>query len=494
MASQSRSGSTTLRLDDTPDRLPPDRLPSPAPASPPSRGVKRERSVFSESEFEETEGARPTKQLKRHASTLLSEENLREFEAQTMSNKAPQLKRIRSRPSTAQSDITSSSCRTLGSSINPSAYRYQHLKAAKICITPDLPDDVKAAVDAIIGRKLTNERRALLKDIAREFCSDSNDLIRASDGKDDSVRVLLKALAATKKSALRYQEKADWREELKPVPPQPLFDADFLKDPTVSDPTPARKRPQKPTDSSRPSTTDPIDTSQVDPPHVSNMMPPPAGPVSMDKEGERSSIKTPRPDISIGIAMTELTSRLASRLNTARANELLPWLQDAMKRPDKPDEPLLISVPASRASDLAFPFAIVEGKAYSTGKPVFDAENQAATAGACALKMQLDLEDLASRSRKHSDAPSSSSPTPPLLFFSVCTEGPYHALYAHWTLDEDGVPTFCSIVRKICHGCLVETVEDFLIAFDNVCSWGTGQYLDYVVESLVTIAIAAFKT
>ena len=49
-----------------------------------------------------------------------------------------------------------------------------------------------------------------------------------------------------------------------------------------------------------------------------------------------------------------------------------------MKRPDKPDKPLLISVPASRALDLVFPFAVVEGKANSTGNPIFDAENQAA--------------------------------------------------------------------------------------------------------------------
>jgi hypothetical protein len=159
-----------------------------------------------------------------------------------------------------------------------------------------------------------------------------------------------------------------------------------------------------------------------------------------------------------------------------------------MKPSDKRNEPLLVSVPASRASDLAFPFAVLEGKAYSTGKPIFEAQNQAAVSGACALKIQLDLELLTRQAKKRSGA---SPRALPLLFFSVCTEGPYHELWAHYTQDEDGVPTFGSTLRNICHGSLLDTVEQFLIAFDNVCSWGTGEFLDIVAESLETVGSVA---
>jgi hypothetical protein len=48
--------------------------------------------------------------------------------------------------------------------------------------------------------------------------------------------------------------------------------------------------------------------------------------------------------------------------------------------------PMLISIPAPRARYLAFPFAVVEGKTYSTGKQVFEAENQAAVSAAYGLK------------------------------------------------------------------------------------------------------------
>lgn len=476
----------------------PDCLCSTAPVSP-SRGVKRERSVSSETGFEEEpKGARPSEQLKRDTSTVLSEENLREFEAQNVSN-IPPMKRSLSRRSTAKSDITSDS-RGSGSSINLSTYRFQHLAAAKVRINSKPPDHIKAAIDAILEREPTQERRDELKIISKEFHTRSSDLISASDGEDDSVRVLLQALQAVKTNALRYQEKADWREELKPLPPQPLFSADFLRDPPTANDTSdePRKRQQLSTDEPQPS-----DTSQGDPPHVSDPIPPPinpphaaktkpppAGSSAMEREGDHSSIKTPRPDVSIGINMTEITSCLASSLGTARANELLPWLRDEMK-PDKRNEPLLISVPASRASCLTFPLATFEGKAYSTGKPIFEAQNQASVSGACALKIQLDLEYLARQARKRSSAPSSSSRALPLLFFSVCTEGPYHELWAHYTKDEDGVPTFNSTLRKICHGSLLDTVEQFMTAFDNVCSWGTGEFLEIVVESLITVANAA---
>jgi hypothetical protein len=57
-------------------------------------------------------------------------------------------------------------------------------------------------------------------------------------------------------------------------------------------------------------------------------------------------------------------------------------------------EPVLILVLALHASNLAFPFAIIKGKAYSTSRQIFEAENQAAVLGVCSLKIQLCLDKL----------------------------------------------------------------------------------------------------
>jgi len=153
-----------------------------------------------------------------------------------------------------------------------------------------------------------------------------------------------------------------------------------------------------------------------------------------------------------------------------------------------PEEPLLIAVPTQRASDLVFPFAVIEGKAYSTGKQVFEAENQAAVSGASGLKIQLCLNELVKRATTSSDVPPIHPNTTPPLFFSVCTEGPYHELYAHYTHIEDGVRKFNQTLLKICNGMLLESVVDFIVVVDNVLRWGTGQFLESVVERLEMVA------
>ena len=372
-----------------------------------------------------------------------------------------------------------------------------HLAAARVCLNAEIPQKTRIAVDAILDREPTRERLEILKLVAEDLHNKSNKRVRASDGEDDFVHLFLQALHDIMSDALCYHEKADWREELKPLPPKSNFNLNILADPPVADtapaqsPGPSRKRQQRSLDKPQPSTANGIDASIPNPPPVSAMLPPSTGTVSIERDGDRSSIKIPRPDISIGIDKTELISRLVSAdLSNASAQQLLPMLQAQPKRihQDRPSEPMLISVPASRASDLTFPFAVVEGKAYSTGKSIFEAQNQAAVAGACALKIQLDLEDLTCRATQSLDHPPIPSHPPSFLFFSICTEGPIHELWAHYILDDSGSSTFASIIRKTCNTGLLDTLEAFLIAFDNVCHWGTGHFLDSVVERLKLVA------
>jgi hypothetical protein len=146
-------------------------------------------------------------------------------------------------------------------------------------------------------------------------------------------------------------------------------------------------------------------------------------------------------------------------------------------------EPALRSVPTLRASDLVYPFAVVEGKAYSTGGQIFGAQNQAAVSGACALKIQLCLDDLVEKRA----LPASPDEQPP-LFFSICTEGPIHELWAHWTSIEDGVRKFNMKLLKVYHAAVLETVQGFFGAVDNVLHWGSNQLAKSVAERLGKVA------
>lgn len=353
------------------------------------------------------------------------------------------------------------------------------------------PKSIQDTIDSIINADPSDERRKHLALVSQNFSDDCMEAARAAVGKDDFIRHFVTALQAIQPSSLCFREKADWEEDLKPSIAQSDFNLDFLANlapqddpeqgtlPRASDilaPPPSKRLAYTSSKSSKPKE-----------PEEADAMPPPLLPTT-------SPIKTPRPDLSIGTKIDALISALSSsNLSSTRAGKFLKQLQAQMiaRGPRMILEPALISVPALRASDLAFPFAVIEGKAYSTGRQIFEAENQAAVSGACGLKIQLCLDELVERAVTSSNNQGAPVENRFALFFSVCTEGPIHELWVHWSSVEDGVRKFNMTLLKLCHGVLLEGVEDFFVAVDNMLRWGTGQFVDAVVERLGKVAMKA---
>ena len=453
-------------------------------------GAKRKRSQDSEAEAEGLEGSRPAKGQRLPCQYALSEKNLSILNEQM--NFAPTLKRSSSRRSMAPSE--SETVRSQRSSSTTAVYRHKNLAAFEIHFHAEPPDSIRAAIDRIINTSVSEERRAEIHVIARQLRSRCLANVRAQSGEDDFVRPLHHALEALGLKDLCIHQKAEWREELKPVIPQDShFSSSFMagvEELEVADASvPPRKRQQKSTGKTYMSPESLRANEPANDLQGSSVIPPPQ--VVPEKEGDGPTIKVPRPDISIGIQLPALISALSSQnLNNVKARQFLTWLQDEMveQKPDGPLEPMLILVPAPRALDLAFPFAVVEGKAYSTGKQIFEAENQAAVAGACALKIQLDLDDLVEHAAKTSGARPTSSNTEPPLFFTICTQGPIHELWAHWTVVEDYVRMFDSKLLDSCNALLLDRGEEFMVKLNNVGVWGTGPFMKSVVERLGKVA------
>ena len=199
---------------------------------------------------------------------------------------------------------------------------------------------------------------------------------------------------------------------------------------------------------------------------------------------DASLVKTPRPDISIGLRNAVVVNALQLRgLTAIEASDLLEALQETKAR--NRSEPILCSEPTQRALHIRFPFLPVEGKAYATGNPVFDAQNQAAVSGACALKILHDLDDLACSAN-----PESHSNDQPIVF-SICTEGPYHELWAHYTMVKDDVRMYKMVIMKTCNAVLRDELLGFLTAVDNVMSWGAGEFLENITKQLGEVAKVA---
>lgn len=510
---------------------PPPVQPSPTPSAPISQpaGTKRKRSQESEAEAkaDELEDERPSKQPRELPSPEheLSEKNLRlhnkKMDDAVDSSRTGSIKRSSSQRSLSRrSNIASDGTQgTKGSSSTNAHYRFELLRPALINVHANPPfKDIQDAIDAIVKAKTPEGRREQLEPISKVFQAYCAEKARASVGENDFVKIFHDALDSMSFNNLCLRTNADWQEQLKPKIQHSRFNVGSLRSKApcqqqqVDDapaPPPAKRQQQTAGQtyiSPEPSMANGFNPAQASGPQKSNNMPPPA--TIPEKEG---TIKTPRPDISIGIKLRALASALSSQdLDEVEAELFLKDLQGEKesREPDGPEELMLISVPAPRASDLVFPFAVLEGKAYMTGKQISEAENQAAVSGACALKIQLRLDELVKRATAESSkdqlptssdgSPASSKDQRPTLFppsedqiplfFSICTEGPIHQLFVHWTEVKHGKRQFNMRLLKCVHGLLPDDLEDFFVKVDNVLRWGTEHFLESLVVRLGKVA------
>lgn len=436
-----------------------------------------------------------------------SEEDIQTLYKAVMSsvtNKASTLKRTTSWRSIAPSETDT--VRSQRSSNTAAHYRYKHLEDANVYIHIDPPEDIQAAIENIINAKPSKDCDAILREKAKIFSKKCKEMVRAAAGEDDFVHLFYIVIEDICPNNLISREKADWRVELKPAIQQSDANLNFLsnfdamgsnKQDEVDNASalPPPKRHQQ--SAGRPYIS-PRD-SQIS---LSDSQPDNRPPQSC-KAKDISPIKTPRPDITTGIKESAVISALASSLSSpgsnytkTKAKQFLKKLQEATmpNGQDGPQEPVLIIVPTQRQSNLAFPTLVFEGKGYSTGKQVFEAQNQAAVSGAGGLKIQMLLDELVKRATRSSNA---ALITPlknqPPLVFAICSEGPQHELWAHFTVIDDGEHQFNMALLNTCHGVMPEQVEKFFVQVHNVLNWTAGPFLDSVVDRLGKVEMASQK-
>jgi hypothetical protein len=182
---------------------------------------------------------------------------------------------------------------------------------------------------------------------------------------------------------------------------------------------------------------------------------------------------SPRPDITAGLHHPTIVEALAARgLDEVDASDFLEDLQQ---------QQILCSDPAQGAPPIRFPIMVVEGNAYATGKPVFEAQNQAAVSGSCMTKLQHELADL-TKSASHGSYDSKAP-----LAFSVCTEEPHIELWVHYTTSQKNVRMYNMNILKTCHASLPEGVTEFLMVVDSMMSWASVDFVNDIAEQLVLV-------
>lgn len=422
----------------------------------------------------------------------------------SVTNKTSTLKRTPSWRSIVPSETDT--VRSQRSSNTTAHYRYRHLEDANVYFHTDPPEDIQAAIENIINAKPSEDCHAILRNKAKNFAKRCKEMVRAAAGEDDFVHLFYIVIEDISPNILISREKADWRVELKPAIQQSDANLSFLSD---FDATGSDKQEEIDDASALPppkryqqSAGRPYISPQDSQVSLSDSKPDNNGQPQPDKAKDTSLIKTPRPDITTGIKESAVISALASSLSSpdfnytkAKAKQFLKKLQDATMPSgrDGPPEPVLIIVPTQSNSNLAFPTLVFEGKGYSTGKQVFEAQNQAAVSGAGGVKIQMILDELVKRATRSSNVALSPLKNRPPLVFAICSEGPQHELWAHYTVIDDGEHQFNMVLLNTCHGLMPKQVEGFFVQVQNVLNWTAGPFLKSVVDRLGKVEMQSRK-
>ncbi|KAH0538859.1 hypothetical protein FGG08_004576 [Glutinoglossum americanum] len=365
----------------------------------------------------------------------------------------------RKRPRQASTNQETASMPTQTSSHTAAHYRFFILQKARISIQREsLPEEIRSRVNAIIQHDISEERKRELSRIAENLCNAFIDIFEGQHREDDCVEPIYHALSSmdggknfifvmkagivfpswTSARIVRYAQCClDWNPSLKPRTRQNGWNPNFMHE-TIDEAG---------------------DTSQP-------AMLPPTLPLP---EQNFSLVKTPRPDITVGLRHSNMVGALELRgLSKVKASD---FLEDQVLYPN----------PVPGGPSIRFPPIVVEGKSYGTGKPVFEAQNQASVSGSCMTELQHELADLtkgASSGSYHGKA---------TLAFSICTEGPYMELWVHYTTSPEGVRMYHMNILKICHASLPEGVTEFLTAVDGVMDWASVEFMNDVADQLVLV-------
>lgn len=365
-------------------------------------------------------------------------------------------------------------------------YRWKNLEYVRIFVEKKpLPEKIQCQINAIIQPELSEERKSELSLITETLCKNFVVVLGGASREDDLLEPIHTALASMDSgdkftfprktgivvpfctSVYHYTHTVlDWDSSLKPNVPRRKGNFNFLKKSSndaddILNPS-SKQRPETPSVSS-------------DAPE-SIMPPPPSPPKSPSKSPPKtdiSALKTPRPDITIGFHHSVLVETLkAPDLSELEASDFLKFLED---------EQVLCSNATLPEHGIRFPSMVVEGKSYSTGTNIFEAQNQAAVAGSCMTNLQHKLAELTECA-----SPGSNQSKEPLAF-SICTQGPYMELWGHYTTLVDGVRMYNMKLLKICHASLPGTVTEFFMAVDGVMSWASSDLLDDIAKQLALL-------
>ncbi|KAL8870585.1 MAG: hypothetical protein Q9174_003405 [Haloplaca sp. 1 TL-2023] len=440
----------------------------------------------SDSERHEREGE---VQPPRSSSAPLSKANLRllqqevagleEMDNESTSSSQARKRRAPSRQTSNSDLVSATSGLTKESTPSQSVYRYKVLADADVYIRPEPPPEtVQAQLDTIFERTVTDDKRREISNIAKQKSPHFSQLLRVACREDDLVELVHQLLLDMHvNGTLTHPRKADWNLDLKPtIQQQQDWD---LKDYNLETPDSVIGHFGKPRE---------IGRAFPSPATSHTTMPPPAAPRTATAAQypvyQDGAVKTPRPDFTIGFSTSTITDALVERgLTESRVRTFLKTLHNEQRLYSDPTQSLL---------EVRFPILVIEGKAYATGKTLFEAENQAAVSGCSMLRVQEQLMSLTKRTADLDSTAERAKERSPLAF-SVCTQGPILELWVHHLVTGGGTPGYHMNLIAVCHASLRDDLANFLLKMDQLFVWYKQDFLKDITDDLFAVASHAAR-
>ncbi|KAL8726714.1 MAG: hypothetical protein Q9166_006541 [cf. Caloplaca sp. 2 TL-2023] len=430
------------------------------------RGWKRKRGQEEAEPNKRRQGPSPPADKPAAAFTRLNKKDLTELNKlnrrkepkaiDAMLEKKRSGKRSRSRTSTTEisdDNTTTVSTSTHKSSISLSNYRLITLDRQRIVFEHGhIYEHVQTRLDSIFQSPVSEDDEREVTSIAKSLCDDFADVLKAACREDDSVELIYRALESINKNllgqAFAIRRKADWDPSLKPTVQRRRYSSVL----PAKTPNGTNSALDKSCNERQP---------YVTPEGSAPIMPPPPVPPNQD-----GGIKTPCPDITIGLHHHVVAAKLES------VGVIMPYADELLK--DLQYDKALRSCPAQSALLLRFPSLVVEGKSYATGKCLYEAQNQAAVSGSMMLVIQHQLCELAGST-------SINSP----LAFSICSEGPVMELWVHYNTSDGSVRYYKIHFLQICHASALHLVVEFFLAVLRIMRWARSTFLEDIAGKLL---------
>lgn len=458
-----------------------------------TRGEKRSYDSEDKHSYKRRRGSVPESQLSEENLKKL-ERGLEKLEKGTSDEMEPGVKirdRVRKRAPSRQASFSdlnqdTASLRSQKSSVSNSFYRYHILDQARIYIRPEPPPmDIQAQIDIIFEREIPEKRRKEISGIAKKISQSFINNLRGAHREDDLVELIYEALRMMHKdesfdfprkagivlpltplyTSLRANLNLDWDPSLKPDVQQEVWNWDALGQ-SNNEADGVVDRPNKRQEGER---------SFLSPDTSQSTIPPPA----VLSQFKQDAVKTPRPDFTIGLRHSTISNALIKRgLSKFKADDFLKGLQRERK---------LYSDLTQNFLNVRFPILVIEGKAYATGKTVFEAQNQAAVSGGCMVNLRQQLTDLFEGVFPNLGGRKTH------LAFSICTEGPQIEFWVHYALSEDNVRSHYMNIFKTCYGSLQGGLEDFLMDVERLMRWTKDEFLKEIADQLCKLANRAAR-